>query len=151
MKGMRPAAHSELTRARRFKARRRNSNANRPAAPDFAATRADFPERRRSTVAKTPHAPKKMSVEEGRGRRGFSSRSGGAVGVPGGGGAVLSLGWTGNWRLRVTRDAEGVRLRASVGDLCAVIHPGEALRVLRVLCVLRVLLLLLRRRRRVRC
>jgi alpha-galactosidase len=53
----------------------------------------------------------------------------------GGGGAVLSLGWTGNWRLRVTRDAEGVRLRASVGDLCAVIHPGEALRVLRVLVV----------------
>lgn len=54
---------------------------------------------------------------------------------PAGGGAVLSLGWTGNWQLRVTRDAQGVRIRASVGDLCAGIHPGEAFRVLRVLLV----------------
>lgn len=51
------------------------------------------------------------------------------------GGAVLSLGWTGNWRLQVTRDTLGVRVRASVCDLCAVIQPGESFRLLRVLLV----------------
>ena len=51
------------------------------------------------------------------------------------GGTVLSLGWTGNWRLHLTRSAQGVRVRASVGDLCAAIQPGETFRVLRVLLV----------------
>jgi len=76
-----------------------------------------------------------ISPEQGMSSQGVMPWFALEVGGQAGGGAVLSLGWTGNWRLRVTRDAEGVRIRASVGDLCAGVHPGEGFRVLRVLLV----------------
>ena len=51
------------------------------------------------------------------------------------GGLVLSLGWSGNWRLNLTRSASSIRLTASVGDLCTTVSPGESFQLLRALLV----------------
>jgi hypothetical protein len=58
-----------------------------------------------------------------------------ALDLGGLGGVVLSLGWSGNWQLNITRTSSGLRLTAAVGDLCTAVAPGESFRLVRVLVV----------------
>lgn len=50
-----------------------------------------------------------------------------------GGSLIVGLGWSGYWKMTVTRDETGVHLTAGQADCHMVIHPGEHIRSIRVL------------------
>lgn len=50
-----------------------------------------------------------------------------------GGSVIVGLGWSGYWKLTVSRDEKGVHLTAGQGDCHMVLQPGEHIRSIRVL------------------
>ena len=49
------------------------------------------------------------------------------------GGWIVSIGWSGQWLLELSRDAEGIRMGIGLEEADFCLHPGEEVRIARVL------------------
>jgi alpha-galactosidase len=54
----------------------------------------------------------------------------------GGGGAVVALGWTGNWHADFRNEPNGVTLKAGMAHTHLLLHPGESIRSPRMLVLI---------------